>query len=311
MWDVWDVWIQYVCLHNPEGWDEPPPYKKKLAEVINLNVRFWRQFGRFICFKALVFHLTKSQVLNRRDWPSRRSFHWCLLNLGVRWQGTGLKKMELYNLGIEMDRKIVILFDDNANLRGVKSSNTLNKKVKRAKQKWPSLFWPNVWLTVSPKQSVNPPVRFVADTLARDGHFVISGTEGFKKWFLRDLKWILRNFARSPLKGKMKGFQPLKWILRDFAICFAEIRKIWFWGGLQAKCPSHQATATGGWLLCQGQARNLGWNIEFSHQSLVKWSTFYLNHPEHYTSNASLNRTTWPWACLSWLWSLPSPLLLL
>jgi hypothetical protein len=43
--------------------------------------------------------------------------------------------MELYNLGIEMDRKIVILFDDNANLRGVKSSNTLNKKVKRAKQK--------------------------------------------------------------------------------------------------------------------------------------------------------------------------------
>jgi len=28
----------------------------------------------------------------------------------------------------------------------------------------------------------------------------------------------------------MKGFQPLKWILRDFAICFAEIRKIWFWG---------------------------------------------------------------------------------
>lgn len=44
-----------------------PPLQKKLAEVINSNVRFWRQFGRFICFKALVFHLTKSQVLNRRD----------------------------------------------------------------------------------------------------------------------------------------------------------------------------------------------------------------------------------------------------
>jgi len=48
--------------------------------------------------------------------------------------------MELYNLGIEMDRKILILFDDNANLRAVKSSNTLNKKVKRAKQNDPLCF---------------------------------------------------------------------------------------------------------------------------------------------------------------------------
>lgn len=118
-------------------------------------------------------------------------------------------------------------------------------------------------------------------------------------------------FCKIAPKRKNEGISTSEMDFAGFRNLFCRNSQNLVLGGLQAKCPSHQATATGGWLLCQGQSRNLGWNIEFSHQSLVKWSTFYLNHPEHYTSNASLNRTTWPWACLSWLWSLPSPLLLL